>query len=227
MSIQTSFNLRFKHTLAGFKFFADETCDDRAELKAVFQRLNSQPVRAAQLEIDLDSARIMPDLSSLKGAKSFSLEDHTEALVATICESMNVGQEAFMNERLGFYDVHNNRGEPMFMGNTFPNGCRYLVWRNEESAFLFDTTVVFFEQLFTFLVLGSTMEYFNFTDDEVNNDDRDAVQKRLQSALIDLGMWPCDDANEPFPDLLDDIDTLPQRVSDALARYAAMTLQPA
>lgn len=102
--------------------------------------------------------------------------------------SQNV--QHYMNHATGSYNRHTNRVTADDFGITFPDGSVRVMWDIDECIWLFDEAYERYSTFLTVLLEMSRHNYFNATDDELDEGDNDAAQIRKMDFLRARGLLP-------------------------------------
>lgn len=189
MNLNPWFNLRFKTVIGGADFIAEVECDNLAEVGEKCQKIYS-----AQEGIELIAAYIVFSLVKPGGSGCYPLDDHSNVLLNTIVKALGVGNEHFMNERLGKFDMFKNTVEPADMGNVFPDGTiRFVWWEDKSSLGFFDETFELLNNALAMLIRMEEMPYFRETEQEFEECDGTGVMTRRTEALFKAGLFPAED----------------------------------
>jgi hypothetical protein len=189
LNLDTFFKARFKTTLAGMEFLAEVDCDNLEELS---QHCNK--AAKAEQEIELIAAMIGIELNKPNGG-CYLLDDESEKLLVSVMKELKVGAEHFFNERLGSYDVLNNKVTPADLGMVFPDGTIRVVWDEESATQDFDTCLTILKGVVELLIQAQDMTYFKYTEEEYEANDYESLTNRRIELLFGAGLWPADDGS--------------------------------
>lgn len=102
--------------------------------------------------------------------------------------SQNV--QHYMNHATGSYNRLMNRVTPDDFGITFPDGSVRVMWDIDECIWLFDEAYERYSTFLTVLLEMSRHNYFNATDDELDEADYEGEQARKMGFLSAQGLLP-------------------------------------
>lgn len=187
-----SFELRFRTQIAGHEFLSEVSCPDPAEASKVCRELACQ-----DQDVELIAALVYLDTSRAGGCDV--LDDESMNLFTELCSHLRVAPETFYNERLGSYDRWQNRITPANLGHHFPDGTMRIVWRLESACLDLDETVRILKGAAELLAEMEEIPYFCQSEEELEDNNLEALLERRAALLFAAGCWPADD--DSFPEV--------------------------